>query len=136
MFSQLTGHRDQLFWNRCKIGYNTETRSLCRGVAQPGSAPALGAGGHRFKSCRPDQSFQSIASLSGILISRMANCHLPIAICHQLFAICHFRQFHMPQPEALKLSKHGSQFLDTVRFCQVSVGSPFKCLVDVHLVFG
>ena len=27
----------------------------CRGVAQPGSAPALGAGGHRFKSCRPDQ---------------------------------------------------------------------------------
>ena len=24
----------------------------CRGVAQPGSAPALGAGGHRFKSCR------------------------------------------------------------------------------------
>src|SRR6266571_4180689 len=25
-----------------------------RGVAQPGSAPALGAGGHRFKSCRPD----------------------------------------------------------------------------------
>jgi hypothetical protein len=29
--------------------------SSCRGVAQPGSAPALGAGGHRFKSCRPDQ---------------------------------------------------------------------------------
>src|SRR5271166_529947 len=32
-----------------------------RGVAQPGSAPALGAGGRRFKSSRPDQlvlSFQ------------------------------------------------------------------------------
>ncbi len=28
-------------------GYN-------RGVAQPGSAPALGAGGRRFKSSRPD----------------------------------------------------------------------------------
>jgi hypothetical protein len=28
---------------------------LCRGVAQPGSAPALGAGGPRFKSARPDQ---------------------------------------------------------------------------------
>src|SRR5579863_7203368 len=28
----------------------------CRGVAQPGSAPALGAGGPRFKSARPDQS--------------------------------------------------------------------------------
>ena len=27
---------------------------LCRGVAQPGSAPALGAGGPRFKSARPD----------------------------------------------------------------------------------
>src|SRR5260370_9084269 len=30
--------------------------SKCRGVAQPGSAPALGAGGPRFKSGRPDQS--------------------------------------------------------------------------------
>ena len=28
--------------------------SNCRGVAQPGSAPALGAGGPRFKSGRPD----------------------------------------------------------------------------------
>src|SRR4051794_28059464 len=32
-------------------------RSLCRGVAQPGSAPALGAGGQRFKSSRPDQFY-------------------------------------------------------------------------------
>ena len=32
-----------------------ESRSTsCRGVAQPGSAPALGAGGPRFKSARPD----------------------------------------------------------------------------------
>src|SRR5712692_2957327 len=32
-----------------------ESRSTsCRGVAQPGSAPALGAGGPRFKSGRPD----------------------------------------------------------------------------------
>src|SRR5689334_8655928 len=28
---------------------------LSRGVAQPGSAPALGAGGRRFESSRPDQ---------------------------------------------------------------------------------
>src|SRR6201997_3314710 len=28
--------------------------AICRGVAQPGSAPALGAGGPRFKSARPD----------------------------------------------------------------------------------
>src|SRR5580658_3012054 len=33
-------------------------RGVCRGVAQPGSAPALGAGGLRFKSGRPDQTFQ------------------------------------------------------------------------------
>src|SRR5690349_8125386 len=30
-------------------------REVSRGVAQPGSAPAWGAGGRRFKSCRPDQ---------------------------------------------------------------------------------
>ena len=29
-------------------------KQQCRGVAQPGSAPALGAGGRRFKSYRPD----------------------------------------------------------------------------------
>ena len=34
-----------------------ETVSLSsRGVAQPGSAPAWGAGGRRFKSVRPDHS--------------------------------------------------------------------------------
>ncbi len=27
-----------------------------RGVAQPGSAPALGAGCRRFESCRPDET--------------------------------------------------------------------------------
>ncbi len=31
---------------------------MSRGVAQPGSAPALGAGGRAFKSPRPDHSFQ------------------------------------------------------------------------------
>src|SRR2546425_6941731 len=34
-----------------------ELRLRCRGVAQPGSAPALGAGGPRFKSGRPDQKY-------------------------------------------------------------------------------
>src|SRR5207245_2781253 len=32
-----------------------KTQHQSRGVAQPGSAPALGAGGRRFKSYRPDQ---------------------------------------------------------------------------------
>jgi hypothetical protein len=30
---------------------------IYRGVAQPGSAPALGAGGRKFKSSRPDQIY-------------------------------------------------------------------------------
>jgi hypothetical protein len=36
----------------------------CRGVAQPGSAPALGAGGPEFKSRRPDQSFLRLTGIS------------------------------------------------------------------------
>jgi hypothetical protein len=35
-------------------------RGVCRGVAQPGSAPALGAGGPEFKSRRPDQNISRI----------------------------------------------------------------------------
>ena len=34
-----------------------------RGVAQPGSAPALGAGGRAFKSPRPDQQNQGLRSI-------------------------------------------------------------------------
>ena len=30
-----------------------------RGIAQPGSAPALGAGGRKFESCCPDQSLST-----------------------------------------------------------------------------
>ena len=44
---------------------------LCRGVAQPGSAPALGAGGRRFKSYRPDQ-FSAVARPSRRLCSSAA----------------------------------------------------------------
>ena len=32
----------------------------CRGVAQPGSAPALGAGGRWFESSRPDHFSDSL----------------------------------------------------------------------------
>src|SRR6184192_2698183 len=51
--------------NLCAIGASPlrkqsaiieKTHHQSRGVAQPGSAPALGAGGRRFKSYRPDQS--------------------------------------------------------------------------------
>jgi hypothetical protein len=57
------------------IGYNGNRGHAgarqCRGVAQPGSAPALGAGGHRFKSCRPDQ-ISLFASCSYLLDVRVA----------------------------------------------------------------
>ena len=39
-------------------------RKIYRGVAQPGSAPALGAGSRRFKSSRPDQTVISSISQS------------------------------------------------------------------------
>src|SRR5258708_31121446 len=35
-------------------------RHFSRGVAQPGSAPALGAGGPEFKSRRPDQNISRV----------------------------------------------------------------------------
>jgi uncharacterized protein (DUF433 family) len=38
-------------------GLESNGSKECRGVAQPGSAPALGAGGRRFKSSRPDHYF-------------------------------------------------------------------------------
>jgi hypothetical protein len=46
-------YKDSMTGGRC---YNR----CSRGVAQPGSAPALGAGGRAFKSPRPDQSLYSL----------------------------------------------------------------------------
>gem|GEM_PF-6487900 len=43
---------------------------LCRGVAQFGSAPALGAGGRRFESCRPDH-FQELKRASLVIKARL-----------------------------------------------------------------
>ena len=40
-----------------------------RGVAQPGSAPGSGPGGRRFKSSRPDHSFQEVISDSWFVLS-------------------------------------------------------------------
>src|ERR1700733_10806566 len=48
-----------------QVLYNPESSS-CRGVAQPGSAPALGAGGLEFKSPRPDQSSNLLEPSIGI----------------------------------------------------------------------
>ena len=43
-----------VLWGRMVIVANVAMSNHSRGVAQFGSAPALGAGGRRFKSCRPD----------------------------------------------------------------------------------
>jgi hypothetical protein len=45
-----------------RIIYNRSYNQDSRGVAQPGSAPALGAGGPRFKSARPDQILSYLLS--------------------------------------------------------------------------
>src|SRR5579859_5499783 len=49
---------DERCYNRCS-----------RGVAQPGSAPALGAGGRAFKSPRPDQQNKAVPLLGPTRIS-------------------------------------------------------------------
>ena len=46
------------FFKRSFIKATYELRSYERGVAQLGSAGALGALGRRFESCRPDQLLQ------------------------------------------------------------------------------
>ena len=44
------------------ILYDVALLKSRRGVAQPGSAPAWGAGGRRFKSSRPDHIFNELQS--------------------------------------------------------------------------
>ena len=46
-----------------KRGYNNEVSNISRNIAQPGSAPALGAGGRKFKSCYSDHLSAGIAQL-------------------------------------------------------------------------
>ena len=43
-------------------------QGLKRDVAQPGSAPASGAGGRKFKSCHPDQYLHE-SDLPGVALS-------------------------------------------------------------------
>ena len=49
---------------------------MVRGVAQLGSAPALGAGGRPFKSARPDRASSSGGQSSGLL-SRGSGVRVP-----------------------------------------------------------
>src|SRR5260370_41086689 len=66
---QLRNHAGRNNHNGAKQGCGEHTkvrsnRSHCRGVAQPGSASAFGAGGPEFKSRRPDQSFLRLTGIS------------------------------------------------------------------------
>ena len=61
--------------------------SMCRSVAQPGSAPQWGCGGRRFKSSRSDQiAFQDILS------AMLKNVRLDI-LCLKNFS------FFLPSPD-------------------------------------
>ena len=54
--SQCRGHiRNRLDWCRHLVPCTSMPRASARAVAQFGSAPALGAGGRRFKSGQPDR---------------------------------------------------------------------------------
>src|SRR5579863_875702 len=78
--SPLIGWRCRLY---TALGMGEDPRNLqppliynenSRGVAQPGSAPALGAGGPRFKSARPDQFYPSVAAQSLKAYERRCRC--------------------------------------------------------------
>ena len=67
--------------NRVVTGSSPVRSAIFRSIAQPGSAPALGAGGHRFKSYCSDHLYAGITQLverqpsklnvaSSILVSR------------------------------------------------------------------
>ena len=58
-------------WKKSRKWFKMSGRIYCRGVAQPGSAPALGAGGRRFKSSRPDQQNQSHTKVAGPKAGRL-----------------------------------------------------------------
>ena len=52
-------------WAKWYIQTSDHTLEFIRGVAQPGRAPASGAGGRRFKSSRPDHKKQGF-TLRGV----------------------------------------------------------------------
>ena len=90
--------------------------SNSRGVAQPGSAPALGAGGRRFKSYRPDQF--SLAS-SFFIFRNLRTDPFPscafgteFAITELLPVILHL-QTNFPVRPVLSFFRYGSQRFDS-----------------------
>ena len=72
--------------------------SFCRrGVAQLGSAPALGAGGRRFKSCRPDHIPHSSDIFCGYKHKLAVWPHYACFWQGTPYA-CNFQRNHFPLP--------------------------------------
>ena len=110
----------------------------CRDVAQPGSAPALGAGCRRFESCRPDQSrvwfngrteaFQA-SNAGSIPVTRSTKTPGQSFIGSDLFCLC----AKMCSQAAGQIGKK----LQTLLFRELHTGScllgratAFKCASD------
>ncbi len=60
---------ERLPWGRLRVN-----NGPIRGVAQPGSAPALGAGGRQFKSDRPDHNRIEIQAVETRLFGPPNSC--------------------------------------------------------------
>ena len=113
----------------------------CRDVAQPGSAPALGAGCRRFESCRPDQSrvwfngrteaFQ--ASNAGSIPVTRSNKTSDQSLIGSVFFVCASKCAPSSGPNADRIGKK----LQTLLFRALHTGScllgrapAFNCASD------
>ena len=72
----MTGFNKKLIYQLESLYKQWYVAGLCRGVAQPGSAPALGAGCRRFKSSRPDHYYALGAILVVAAPGALARNHL------------------------------------------------------------
>ena len=82
------------------LSYNRRGLPRSRGVAQPGSAPALGAGGPRFKSARPDH-FQRFQRLQQFIVGR--DCAAERRLSGALFSTNRFERTRLQprRPESI-----------------------------------
>ena len=65
-------------------------KGTLRDVAQPGSAPASGAGGRKFNSCHPDHKTQALTADSvGVFLFKLVlvSFQYPLKNC-QIFGRC------------------------------------------------
>ena len=103
--------------------------SVCRSVAQPGSAPQWGCGGRRFKSSRSDQKI-SLAFLR-IRINRYDSCALPL---NPYIRYCQFsRKGRMPVDSGLIVKLWVPCSFSTENYTGIQ---PFSPLTFIRSVSG